>query len=129
MNKQELLDSIFSDFRSGRLPEGKILTLSSLLDTKDVPWLMDYVESLNGPEDYFTETNKATHKTQEIIVEGFFKFVDLISLLILQMGDSVHSQLASYANRRAGYVPWVIKYVSDERFHTNLRHQFPFLEA
>ncbi|MFN4152165.1 MAG: hypothetical protein ACK4IX_14585, partial [Candidatus Sericytochromatia bacterium] len=75
MNKKLIFDEIFKDFILGKTPKDKIINLSNYIDKSDITWLMDFIENLNDPSDYFS----GDHKRDENAISGFFLIIDLVS--------------------------------------------------
>jgi len=131
MNKLETLQQIFEILRSGEIPEPQILELFGSLKPEDTTWIMQYVETLGGPQDYMEDLDEyddEDNSKAEIIVRGFFGFVDLVSLLILKLGDEAIEEAKRFENSSSYYVPWVLKYCTDQRFANGISESFPFLE-
>ena len=120
MEKQELLNTIFNQLISGVTPLGDIQLLSREIIDEDVVWMLEKIESLNDPSIYFTGTSQG----DENVVSGFFLFVDLVSALIISIGESAKNKLDPYRDSNATYTPWVLKYVLDQRFHDELQRKF-----
>ena len=112
------------------MPQENILALSQEIDTADVAWLIDYVACLTGPDDFMDnidEYDAADNARSEVIAKGFFLLIDLVSALILTLGDHAIEEAQRFEKRQAHYVPWVIKYCTDKRFTKEIRTNFPFL--
>ncbi|EAR07345.1 hypothetical protein [Reinekea blandensis] len=130
MDKEVELRKIFHKLRSGSIPEREILELSSNLDDSDVDWMLSIIKGLEGPHDYFSEDielEESADKDAEVIVKGFFQFVDLVSGLIIKLGDSGISKAKAFDGGSSEYVPWVLRYCSDARFQKDIKENFPFL--
>ncbi len=119
MTAEMLLDSLFDEFISGNIPEAQIVELARQIDVSHIELLMKKVDSIGDPLDYCDD--EESHAP----VQGFFLFIDLVSALIISLGDAGQQALEKYAGSSSRYVPWVVKYVSDERFHAQIRNQFP----
>lgn len=131
MGKQETLARIFRLLRAGEVPEARILELLQHLKPGDVAWIMEYVERLQGPQGYLEnrdEYDDADNAKSEIIVLGFFKFIDLVSALIIKLGDEAVEEAKRFENSSSHYVPWVLRYCTDQRFKNGISESFPFLE-
>ncbi|MBV1909539.1 MAG: hypothetical protein KUG78_09475 [Kangiellaceae bacterium] len=130
MDKEVELKKIFQKLRSGTIPEQEILELSNKLNESDVDWMLSIIKGLKGPDDYFgedIELEESADKEAEVIVIGFFQFVDLVSGLIIKLGDSGISKANSFDGGSSEYVPWVFRYCSDIRFQKDIKDNFPFL--
>jgi hypothetical protein len=129
--KQESLESIFGQLRSGEMPENEILALAQEIGISDVKWMMERIERLNGPEDFMDDINEfddADNARSVFIAEGFYLFVDLVSAMILMLGDIAIAEARKIEGSSAHYVSWVIKFCTDKRFTNGLRENFPFLD-
>lgn len=125
------LTHIFERLRSGQMPEAEILRLVDNLKPGDTTQIMDYVEGLSGPEEFMDdidEYNDADNARSEVIVRGFFLFIDLVSALILKLGDDAITEAQRYENSPGHYVQWVIKYCTDERFAKGIKENFEFMK-
>ncbi|MEM7738980.1 MAG: hypothetical protein AAF267_24725 [Deinococcota bacterium] len=68
------LAHLFEWLRSGQMPESEILKLVDILEPVDTRRIMDYVERLNGPQEFMdgiNEYNDADNARSEVIVKGF----------------------------------------------------------
>jgi hypothetical protein len=131
MDNLESLDQIFKSLREGNIPETQILQLYRRLNPSDAKWLMEYVVKLKGPEEYLgdmDEYDDGDNAKSEVIVEGFFKFIDLISGLIIKLGGEAIREAENFENSISPYVPWVLKYCTDQRFAKQISVSFPFLD-
>jgi hypothetical protein len=120
MDKQEVLANIFKQLLSGNIPLIEIQHLASAISEKDITWMMEQIEFLNDPSDNFTGKEKG----DETAVSGFFLFIDLVSVLIISVGEKARLKLHIYRNSSNMYTPWVHKYVLDTRFHEELLKKF-----
>lgn len=116
---ERLLDEVFEDFLSGRVLREKTARLGALVRVDDFDTLMEKLESIGDVHDYVDD--------QETFVpaQEFFLFVDLISSLLLLLGEPAAQRLRSIPETRGPYVASVRKYVDDDRFHDGLRSSFP----
>lgn len=129
--KQQALDNIFTALRNGNMPEADIIALSKDLEVADVDWIMMYVEPLGGPQDFMDdldEHNAVDNNRSSVIARGFFQFIDIVSVLIRGLGEPGISAARGYEDRDSHYIPWVIRYCSDDRFLKELRKSVPFLD-
>ena len=117
------VESIFREFLKGQVASGRLLEISRNTDRSDVGNLMEKVSRLGDPSD-FTK-NDLDSKT----VEGFFSFLDFVSFLLIEMGEEVREEMAEYGQLKGKFVPWVIRYVSDERFHNELRTKYKYQQT
>ena len=131
MDKNELLNRILKEFLLGRSPDAEIIELRRSLVVDDASWLMAFIESLQGPEQFMDELDEydgSDNLTMEVIATGFFKFVDLVSAYIIMLGDEAILKTKAFENSSATYVPWVLKYCSDERFWQQLADSYPQID-
>lgn len=113
------------------MPKDDILGLLERLTPEDTRWMMQQVESLQGPQDYMDdldEFNRNDNAKSKVIVWGFFKYIDLISGLILKLGNIAIEEALQFEQSQSHYVPWVLKYCCDSRFIKGIRESLPFLE-
>jgi hypothetical protein len=122
MNKKLIFDEIFKDFILGKIPKDKIINLSNYIDKDDITWLMDFIENLNDPSDYFS----GDQKRDENAISGFFLIIDLVSFFIIKIGDDSFDKINSYRKSKSRYIPWILKYIDDDRFHSDLVNKFYF---
>ncbi|MBF0101056.1 MAG: hypothetical protein HQK77_09135 [Desulfobacterales bacterium] len=118
MNKKEQLDHLFFQFLSGNVSRELIVEFQINIAPDDVGLLLEAVSSLNDPSDYCK--NDYDCET----VTGFFLFIDFVSALIIKMGNFTSNEIESYSQFTGKFVPWVIKYVKDERFHSDILSKF-----
>ena len=119
MSVSEQIDQIFVDYLSRKGTKRKIAALVQTLDASHVGLLLSKVESIGDPMDYANEAETSAP------IQQFFAFVDLISALILLVGDEAVAQTMARECGKSQYLPWVKKFVSDERFHGQVMQQIP----
>lgn len=115
----EQIDEIFVAYLSRKAAKKKIAALVQSLDATHVDLLLRKVESIGDPSDY---TNKLE---TSVPVQQFFAFIDLVSALILVVGEEAVAQTLARENAKSQYLPWVKKFVSDERFRSQVMTQLP----
>lgn len=81
---------------------------------------MDFIENLNDPSDYFS----GDHKRDENAISGFFLIIDLVSAFIIKIGDESFDKVDLYRKSKSIYIPWILKYIDDDRFHSDLINKF-----
>lgn len=118
MNLNAMLDSAFEQFISNAVSEDLLRSIKSSVTSTDVDTLIRKVESLDDPSAYCK--NDLDSKTPA----GFFLFLDFISALIINLGNSAILEANKYSNSKHHFVPWVVKYASDERFHNQIISKF-----
>ncbi|WPL16842.1 hypothetical protein Thiowin_01818 [Thiorhodovibrio winogradskyi] len=123
MNLNEMLDLAFEQFISNTLTEELLKSIKSSVTSADVDTLIIKIESLDDPSAYCK--NDLDSKTPA----GFFLFLDFISALIINFGHSAIQETDKYSNSKHPFVPWVVKYASDERFHNEIISKFSNLFA
>lgn len=131
IEKLEILMHIFASLREGNILEEEIIQLCDYLELADVKWMMTYVESIREPEEYLIEIDeydREDNAKSKVIVHGFFKFIDLVSGLIIKLGDEAIEEAKEFENSPSQYVPWVLKYCTDEGFVKAVSENFPFLK-
>jgi hypothetical protein len=119
MTVTEQIDEIFVAYLSRKGAKKKIAALVPILDATHVDLLLRKVESIGDPSDYANELETS------VPVHQFFAFVDLMSALILLIGDEAVEQTLARENAKSQYLPWVKKFVSDERFRSQVMEQIP----
>ena len=132
MNKQAALEAIFRKLRAGDMPEADIRALQAALTVSDTTWLMEHVESLAGPQAFMDELDEYDdndNATSAVIADGFFKHIDMISALIMSMGDEAIAITRQFEHSQSHYAPWVIRYCSDSRFASGVKEHFAYLLA
>lgn len=82
MNLNAILDSAFEQFISNAVSDDLLRSIKSSVTSTDVYILIRKVESLDDPSAYCK--NDLDSKTPA----GFFLFLDFISALIINLGDS-----------------------------------------
>jgi len=118
MNVSEKLDQMFSEFISGGMPLKIIKELKDSITPDDVDLLMEKVIALKDPSEYCK--NDYDDKT----VTGFFLFIDAVSALIINLGYARISKTKKYEQSSHPFVPWVVKYAQDARFHKEILNKF-----
>lgn len=118
MNLNAMLDSAFEQFISNAVSDDLLRSIKSSVTSTDVDKLIRKVESLDDPSAYCK--NDLDSKTPA----GFFLFLDFISALIINLGNSAILEANKYSNSKHHFVPWVVKYASDERFHNQIISKF-----
>lgn len=119
MTISEQIDEIFVAYISRKGAKKKVAALIQALDASHVDVLLSKVESIGDPSDYANELETS------VPVQQFFAFVDLISALILLIGGDAVEQTLARENAKSQYLPWVKKFVSDERFRSQVMQQIP----
>lgn len=119
MTISEQIDDIFVAYLSRKDAEKKIAALVPLLDATHVDLLLRKIESMGDPLDYEDELEGS------VPVHQFFAFIDLVSALILLIGGEAVTQTLARENPKSQYLPWVKKFVSDERFRGQVMEQIP----
>ena len=131
MTKQKSLAAIFKRLRDGEMPEQEIISLSQEIAVSDVEWMMASVAQLTGPHDFMDDLNEYDdndNAKSAVIAKGFFLYIDLISALIMKLGDEAVTQAKCLETSNNHYVPWIIKYCTDQRFAKGIKENFSFLE-
>ena len=118
MSLNEKLDMAFEQFISNTVSDALLGRIKDSVTSADIDILMRKVESLDDPSAYCK--NDFDHKTPT----GFFLFIDFISALIINLGDSMIQEANNYSNIKHPFVPWIIKYANDERFHNEIMSKF-----
>ncbi len=117
-DKQDSLEAIFTELRSGKLPQDDIVALRDVLTPDDTDWMMQRVAALTSPYEYMQdvdETDADDNARSAVITDGYFKFIDLVSCYILGMGSEAIARARAFEQSDAHYVPWVLRYCSNAR--------------
>jgi hypothetical protein len=118
MNLNEMLDLAFEQFISNTVTDELLRSIKNSVTSTDVDTMIKKVESLDDPSAYCK--NDLDSKAPA----GFFLFLDFISALIINMGNSAIQETDKYSNSKHHFVPWIVKYSSDERFHNEIISKF-----
>lgn len=121
MSTEDLLNRAFRQFLSSSVSDELLRSIKDSIGPEDVDTLMQAVLSLNDPSEYCKDDLDSQ------TVSGFFLFLDFISALIIQLGDQAIRATQAYQDTRHSFVPWVIKFVNDERFHAEILAKFKSL--
>ncbi|BCU05588.1 hypothetical protein [Allochromatium tepidum] len=121
MSTEDRLNMAFRQFLSSSVSDELLRLIKDSIGPEDVDTLMQAVLSLNDPSEY------CKHDLDSETVSGFFLFLDFISALIIQLGDQAIQATKAYQDTRHPFVPWVIKFVNDERFHAEILAKFESL--
>ena len=117
-DKKSWIDEVFDELMAGRTGEADLRRHFTTIAAKDIPELMQKIESIGGPQDYMEAHNGVP------TVQQFFKFIDFVSALIITLGDEGRAALANWPESASEYTKWVRKYVDDKRFHAQLLEPF-----
>lgn len=118
MSLSENLNEAFDQFISSRTSSDFLRSIAEGLDEGDVEVLIEAVARLNDPSEYCkNDYDNAT-------VTGFFLYIDFVSALLISLGEPAIKRAAAYADSRHPYVPWMIKYAEDPRFHADIKAKF-----
>lgn len=118
MSLSEELKQAFDQFISGDLSKDFLRRIVANIGEEDVDALIDSVDRLGDPSEYCQ--NDYDDKT----VAGFFLYIEFISALIIKQGSSAIKLASKYANSKHPFVPWVVKYSGDNRFHADIMAKF-----
>lgn len=118
MNLDEELKQTFSQFLSGEQSETNLRRLVENIDEANVETLINAVEELEDPSEYCKDDYDNN------TVTGFFLFIDFISAVIINLGEGSIESVSRYDNSSHPYVPWVVKYVREPRFHDEIMAKF-----
>lgn len=118
MKLREDLEKAFSEMISGSLPLALLKEIKENIRPDDAEILAEKIKSLGDPGDYCK--NDCDGKT----VEGFFLFIDFVSALLIHLGDCAIERLDAYSDSRHPFLPWVLKYIADDRFHDEILGKF-----
>ncbi|MHC9511984.1 hypothetical protein [Kangiella sp. M94] len=118
MNLDEELEQTFSQFLSGDQSETNLRRLVDNIDESDFETLINAVQELEDPSEYCKDDYDNN------TVTGFFLFIDFISAVIINLGEGSIESVSRYDNSSHPYVPWVVKYVREPRFHDEIMAKF-----
>ncbi len=119
MSLENELDSIFESMLAKRGTKRMRAAFRQRVGGGDVCMLLDKIAAIGDPADYCND--QETYAP----VQPFFEFVDYVSGLIIEMGAEVWPKVSEYPDQASKYIPWVKKYVLDERFHHDLLEKLP----
>lgn len=119
MSQKQVLDELFIDYLAGRSVKKKVAAFMEELHISDVDMLVDKVESIGDVDLYVDELERNAP------AQSFFAFIDLISALILFLGPEAVTRAAGRVDKGGKYIPWLKKYLVDERFHSEIKKQLP----
>lgn len=119
MNTEERINKVFEGYIRKKGVKKEITGLIEYLTLSDVDILLDKIESIGDVDDYANELETS------IPVERFFAFVDLISALIIFLGSDAVKKASERSASTSRYMPWVIKFIQDERFYNQVKEQLP----
>ena len=132
MTKHNALEEIFKSLCCGQIPKSQIMELLGRMEPADTIWMMEYIESLTGPQVYMDDLDEYDDNDNakgEFIVKGFFAFIDLVSVFILKLGDDAIEEARRFENSSSQFAPFVLQYCTDPRFSKGIYESFPFLET
>lgn len=118
MNLSEELKDAFDQFISSKISKDFLRSIVAKVDERDVDILVEAVERLDDPSEYCQDDY------DDKTVTGFFLYIDFISALLINLGRPATKLLSKYAGSKHPYVPWVIKYAGDSRFHNDIMEKF-----
>lgn len=118
MNLSEELKDAFDQFVSSQISKDFLRSIVAKVDDRDVDILVEAVERLDDPSEYCQDDY------DDKTVTGFFLYIDFISALLINLGEPAIKLASKYAGSKHPYVPWVIKYVGDSRFHNDIMEKF-----
>ena len=118
MNLSEELKDAFDQFVSSQISKDFLRSIVAKVDERDVDILVEAVERLDDPSEYCQDDY------DDKTVTGFFLYIDFISALLINLGEPATKLLSKYAGCKHPYVPWIIKYAEDSRFHNDIMAKF-----
>ena len=118
MSLPENLKKSFDQFISDDLSKDFLRGIVAEVGAGDVDVLIESIEQLDDPSEYCAGDHD--NKT----VAGFFLYIDFISALIINLGEPAIKLTLKYVNSKHPFVPWVVKYAGDSRFHDEIMEKF-----
>ena len=88
---------------------------------------MSLSENLNEAFDQFISSRTSSNFLRSIaegLDEGDVEVLIFVSALLISLGEPAIKRAAAYADSRHPYVPWMIKYAEDPRFHADIKAKF-----
>lgn len=125
-NVRKKLELLLTHFLSNSVSGDLLREIRQCVEPADVSILMAMVESLEDPSAY------CKNDTDQKTVSGFFLFIDFVSALIINMGAPAVQEIKKYATSTHPFVPWVVKYCTDDRFKVKScqsLHMFSSIES
>lgn len=116
-SKKEIFKKIFKDFISGIINNNDINELIENIDINDIEFLVNEINKLNDPSDYFS----GSEKRDQNAIKGFFLIIDLVSAIIIHTNNINILDKTKYNGR---YTEWLFKYISDKRFDEEILNKF-----
>lgn len=123
MSLNEKLDMAFEQFISNTVSDDLLKLIKDSVKSADVDTLMRKVESLDDPSAYCKDDFDSETPA------GFFLFIDFVSALIINLGAPAIEETKKFGNTNHHFLPWVIKYADDDRFHHEIMSKFSALFA
>lgn len=118
MSLSEELNQAFDQFVSCDLSKDFLRGIVANVGELDVDALIDSVDRLGDPSEYCDDDY------DDKTVAGFFLYIDFISALIINLGEPAIKLASRYAGSKHPFVPWVVKYAVDPRFHADIMKKF-----
>lgn len=118
MNLSEDLSEAFAQFVSAKISKDFLRSIVTNVGERDVDTLIEAIERLDDPSEYCEDDY------DDKPVTGFFLYIDFISALLINLGDPAIQLASKYASSKHPYVPWVVKYTGDSRFHNEIMAKF-----
>lgn len=118
MSLSEELKQAFDQFVSCDLSNDFLRGIVAKVGERDVDALVESVDRLGDPSEYCDDDY------DDKTVAGFFLYIDFISALIINLGDPAIKLTSRYAGSKHPFVPWVVKYGGDPRFHADIMKKF-----
>lgn len=112
------LTEAFDRFLASTISKDLLRSIVARVGVHDVDTLIASIERLGDPGEYCKDDRD--NKT----VAGFFLYIDFISALLINLGDPAIQLASRYAGAKHPYVPWVVKYAGDGRFHGDILAKF-----
>lgn len=114
----EELKQAFDQFISGDISKDFLRGIVASVGDEDIDALIDAVDRLGDPSEY------CEGDYDDIAVAGFFLYIDFISALVINLGESAIELTSKYGGSKHPFVPWIVKYTGDTRFHGDIMAKF-----
>lgn len=115
------VDQLFHKFMQNKCSDDDLQVFAQSVQQDQVTALLNKVITIGGPQDYIEQYDDA---------QRFFAFIDFVSGIVISLGDPAIARLNEYEDSKVNthYIHYIKQFANDQRFHAQIREQFPFLE-
>ena len=114
------VDQLFHAFMQKKYGDDTLQSFALSVQQDQINALLNKVITIGGPQDYLDQYDDA---------KQFFAFIDFISGIVISLGDPAIAKLNEYEDSKVNthYIHYLKQFANDERFHSQIQNQFPFL--